>query len=70
MSIFKVIWNYQEFYLVRYNGEHITSIFRVEESAKQETSVKQAASKAGFMLFSCLPYCLSLKMEATSSSET
>jgi hypothetical protein len=27
--------------------EHVASIFRVEKQAKQETSMKQAASKAG-----------------------
>jgi hypothetical protein len=68
MSIFKVILNWKEFYLVEYNEEHVSSIFRVEELAKQETSVKQSASEAGSMPFSRLPYCSILKMEATSSS--
>jgi hypothetical protein len=45
--------------------EHVASIFRVEEYAKQESCVK-----AGGKLVSCLAYYSILKMEATCSSET
>jgi hypothetical protein len=30
--------------------EHVASIFRFEEQAKQETSMKQAKFRAGFLL--------------------
>jgi hypothetical protein len=46
--------------------EHVTSIFRIEEYAKEENNMKQAASST---LVSCLAYSSSLKMEVTCSSE-
>jgi hypothetical protein len=45
--------------------EHVASIFRVEESAKQEITMKQAASRT----MSCLAYSSALKMELTDSSK-
>jgi hypothetical protein len=42
--------------------EHVSSIFRVEEYAKQETSMKQAKA-ACFMLVSCFAYSPTLEME-------
>jgi hypothetical protein len=50
------------------SGEHIASIFRVTECAKQKTSMKQAERKQE--LVSCLTYSLTLKMEVIYSSET
>jgi hypothetical protein len=62
----------EELYLLGYDtvkvdilDEHITSIFRVEEYAKQETNMKEAANRTCLMLISCLAYSLILKMEAT-----
>jgi hypothetical protein len=42
---------------------------RVEERAKQETSMKQIASRGCFTLVSCMAHSSTLKMEATCSSE-
>jgi hypothetical protein len=50
--------------------KHIASTFSVEKKAKEETSLKQVASRTSFMLVSCLAYFSNLKMEATCSSET
>jgi hypothetical protein len=50
----------------RPSEEHITTIFRVEEKDKKETSTKQLAS----LLVSFLSYSSIPKMEATCSSET
>jgi hypothetical protein len=50
--------------------EHIASIFRVKEKAKEETIIKQAAEKAfslSFILIYYFTFSLSLKMEATCS---
>jgi hypothetical protein len=49
--------------------EQVASKFRVEEQAKQETSVKQAMFAACFMLISCLANYSTLKTEATCSSK-
>jgi hypothetical protein len=48
--------------------KHVATIFRVEELAKQENSMKQVASRA--LLRSCLAYSSTLKMEVTHSSES
>jgi hypothetical protein len=50
--------------------EHIASIFRVEEQAKQVVSVKQISAATCFMLVSCLGYPSTPKMEAICSSDT
>jgi hypothetical protein len=44
-------------------GEHVSSIFRVEEQAKQETSMEAVGKHSR-------AYSLTLKMEVTCSSET
>jgi hypothetical protein len=49
--------------------KHVT-IFRAEEQAKAESSMKQAASKAWFILVFYLTYSSALKMEAVCSSVT
>jgi hypothetical protein len=55
-------------------GEHIASIFRVEEFAEQETTMKQAGStacRAYSLLHACfLAYSLTLMMGAVCSSVT
>jgi hypothetical protein len=51
--------------------EHVGCIFRVEEYAKQETSMKQVAHYVGTEVLTALVVKSStLKMEATCSSET
>jgi hypothetical protein len=49
--------------------EHIASNFRVEEYAKQETSMKSGGKQSHFHTVSCLAYSSTLKMEATYSFE-
>jgi hypothetical protein len=48
----------------------MAAIFRIEKEATQETSMKQTASKACFMLFSCFGYFPTLKIEEIHSFET
>jgi hypothetical protein len=48
--------------------EHVATIFRFEEQAKQEASMNLLATC--FILVSCSAYSSTLKMKATSSSET
>jgi hypothetical protein len=48
----------------------VASVFRIELSAKQETSSKQAEFAIFIMLVSCLADNSILKIEATYSSET
>jgi hypothetical protein len=55
-SLLKITWH---------SEEHIPSIFRVEEKAKQE-----ALLTACFMLASCLAYPSSVKMKATHSCKS
>jgi hypothetical protein len=50
--------------------EHVTFIFRVEEEAKEETSMKHSASYACFVLCSSFDHSFTLKVEAVCSSET
>jgi hypothetical protein len=49
--------------LTNVSEEHITSIFRVKEYAKQETSVKEDGMQT-------LAYSLTLKMKVICSSKT
>jgi hypothetical protein len=64
------------------SGEHVSSIFRAEEQAKQESRVNQAANmhqrlcrqlkvtvKLRLLPVSCFAYFSTLKTEATRSSE-
>jgi hypothetical protein len=46
-----VFWDIRPYSLLKadVSEEHVASIFRVKEQAKQETSVKQVASRGGDM---------------------
>lgn len=48
----------------------MTSIFKVEEQPKRETSMKQDLLAACFILLFCMAYSSTLQMEAICSSET
>jgi hypothetical protein len=55
--------------LTEISEKHITSIFRVEEQANEEPSMKKVALLAYYCFLVWLK-ASSLKMEATCSSET